>query len=85
MADLNPASMEVLSNCLLEPELASASEGEAVQFERLGYFCRDRDSTPTRPVFIRTVGLRDTAKAQIGGDAQPGANADVLKRSARKG
>jgi glutaminyl-tRNA synthetase len=84
MADLNPSSMEVLRNCLLEPALASAPEGEAVQFERLGYFCRDRDSIPSRPVFIRTVGLRDTAKAQIEGNAQLRANADVLKRSARK-
>jgi glutaminyl-tRNA synthetase len=65
MADLNPASMEVLTNCLLEPALASAAEGEAVQFERLGYFCRDRDTTATDPVFNRTVGLRDTwAKVQ---------------------
>ena len=64
MADLNPASMEILSNCLVEPALASAPEG-AVQFERLGYFCRDRDSTPARPVFNRTAGLRDTwAKVQ---------------------
>ena len=65
MADLNPSSMEVLRGCLLEPALASAPEGEAVQFERLGYFCRDRDSTSARPVFNRTVGLRDTwAKVQ---------------------
>ncbi len=65
MADLNPRSMEVLTNCLLEPALASAAQGEAVQFERLGYFCRDRDSTSSHPVFNRTVGLRDTwAKVQ---------------------
>jgi glutaminyl-tRNA synthetase len=65
MADLNPASMEVLSECLLEPSLGTMPEGEAVQFERLGYFCRDRDSTSSRPVFNRTVGLRDTwAKVQ---------------------
>jgi glutaminyl-tRNA synthetase len=65
MADLNPSSMEVLTNCLVEPALASAPEGEVVQFERLGYFCRDRDSTAARPVFMRTVGLRDTwAKVQ---------------------
>jgi glutaminyl-tRNA synthetase len=85
MADLNPSSMEVLTNCLLEPALVSAPEGEVVQFERLGYFCRDRDSTATRPVFNRTVGLRDTAKAQIGGDVPLRANADVLKRATRKG
>jgi glutaminyl-tRNA synthetase len=65
MADLNPSSMEVVSGCLLEPALASEAHGEAVQFERLGYFCRDRDSTAARPVFNRTVGLRDTwAKVQ---------------------
>ena len=65
MADLNPASMEVLAGCLLEPALAAAPVGEAVQFERLGYFCRDRDSSGGVPVFNRTVGLRDTwAKVQ---------------------
>jgi glutaminyl-tRNA synthetase len=65
MADLSPTSIEVLTGCLLEPALASAPEGEVMQFERLGYFCRDRDSTSTRPVFNRTVGLRDTwAKMQ---------------------
>jgi glutaminyl-tRNA synthetase len=65
MADLNPDSLEVLHGCLLEPALASAAIGEAVQFERLGYFCADPDSRPGRPVFNRTVGLRDTwAKVQ---------------------
>ncbi len=49
----------------LEPSLADIAVGEAVQFERLGYFSRDSDSTPSRPVFNRTVGLRDVAKAQI--------------------
>ena len=85
MADLNPSSMEVLTNCLVEPALASAPVGEAVQFERLGYFCRDRDSTAARPVFNRTVGLRDTAKAQIAGDAHSKPNAELPKRGARKG
>jgi len=65
MADLNPASMEVLTNCLLEPALSTSPVGEAVQFERLGYFCRDSDGTPLRPIFTRTVSLRDSwAKAQ---------------------
>ncbi len=65
MADLNPDSLEVLRGCLLEPALAAAPIGEAVQFERLGYFCADPDSTPGMPVFNRTVGLRDTwAKVQ---------------------
>ena len=63
-ADINPDSVEVLSGCFLEPSLADAHAGEAVQFERLGYFCRDRDSAPGRVVFNRTVGLRDTAKVQ---------------------
>jgi glutaminyl-tRNA synthetase len=60
MADLNPDSLEVLRNCLVEPALASAPVGEAVQFERQGYFCADPDSAPERLVFNRTVGLRDT-------------------------
>jgi len=65
MADINPNSLEVLAGCLLEPALASAPVGEAVQFERLGYFCADPDSTPGHLVFNRTVGLRDTwAKVQ---------------------
>jgi glutaminyl-tRNA synthetase len=68
MADLNPHSLEKLSGCLVEPALAAASAGEAVQFERQGYFCADRDSAPGRLVFNRTVGLRDTwAKLQASG------------------
>jgi len=58
--DLNPSSLEVLETCRLEPALAGLSAGELVQFERLGYFCVDPDSTPDRPVFNRTVTLRDT-------------------------
>ena len=60
MDDVNPASRTVLTGCRLEPALADAAVGEAVQFERQGYFCRDPDSTPARPVFNRTVGLRDS-------------------------
>jgi glutaminyl-tRNA synthetase len=60
MADLSSDSLEVLSGCLVEPALASALAGEAVQFERTGYFCADPDGTPARPVFNRTVGLRDS-------------------------
>ncbi|MGE0224691.1 MAG: glutamine--tRNA ligase, partial [Acetobacteraceae bacterium] len=68
MADLNPASLEVLTGCLVEPALAEAAPAEAVQFERLGYFCADQDGTVERPVFNRTVGLRDTwAKVAAGG------------------
>lgn len=65
MADLASDSLEVLTGCFVEPALASAPVGEAVQFERTGYFCADRDGTAERPVFNRTVGLRDSyAKAK---------------------
>ena len=46
--------------CVVEPALAGAAVGETVQFERLGYFCADPDSTPDHPVFNRTVTLKDT-------------------------
>jgi glutaminyl-tRNA synthetase len=57
--DLNPNSLEVLSDCLVERALGDDG-GEAVQFERQGYFCRDRASAPGKLVFNRTVGLRDS-------------------------
>jgi glutaminyl-tRNA synthetase len=67
-ADLNPDSLAVLTGCRLEPGLALAPVGEAVQFERLGYFCADRDSTADRLIFNRTISLRDSwAKAQASG------------------
>jgi glutaminyl-tRNA synthetase len=59
-ADLNPQSLETLGEARVEPALAGAPEGQPVQFERQGYFCRDPDSTSERLVFNRTVGLRDT-------------------------
>jgi glutaminyl-tRNA synthetase len=59
-ANLNPNSLETLTGAKLEPSLANVAEGGRYQFERLGYFCVDRDSTPGKPVFNRTVGLRDT-------------------------
>lgn len=57
--DLDPNSLRILQG-FVEPALANDTAERAVQFERLGYFCRDRDSTAERPVFNRTVGLRDT-------------------------
>jgi glutaminyl-tRNA synthetase len=60
MADLNPRSLEVLPEARIEPGLTGEDFVGAVQFERQGYFCRDPDSTPGRPVFNRTVGLRDS-------------------------
>jgi len=60
LADLNPESLEVLTGALVEPALLEAPVGEAVQFERTGYFALDSDSQPGKPVFNRTVGLRDS-------------------------
>jgi glutaminyl-tRNA synthetase len=67
ITDLNPTSLEVLNDALLEPVLAEAHPGVPVQFERQGYFCLDTSSARDRLVFNRTVGLRDTwAKVQSG-------------------
>ncbi len=60
ISNLNPDSLEVVGNAYVEPALAEASPGDRFQFERLGYFCMDPDSTEDRPVFNRTVALRDT-------------------------
>lgn len=69
-ADLNPQSLEVLSDARVEPALAAGSNSaEPVQFERQGYFVHDPDSKPDRPVFNRTVGLRDTFAKEVGGKA----------------
>jgi glutaminyl-tRNA synthetase len=59
-AYLNPKSLEVIENAKVEPSLAGAPALSRYQFERLGYFCVDKDSTPDRLVFNRTVALRDT-------------------------
>ncbi|MGD0777698.1 MAG: glutamine--tRNA ligase/YqeY domain fusion protein [Candidatus Solibacter sp.] len=58
-ANLNPQSLEVLTDCKLEPALADAVPGARYQFERMGYFCVDADSAPGKPVFNRTVTLKD--------------------------
>jgi glutaminyl-tRNA synthetase len=69
-ANLNPHSLEILKGAKLEPSLRGAAPGSRYQFERLGYFCVDKDSTPEKLVFNRTVALRDTfaklEKAQRG-------------------
>jgi glutaminyl-tRNA synthetase len=65
LEDLNPDSLVVLTGCKLEPSLARATPGSQYQFERLGYFNVDPDTTNGSPVFNRTVTLRDTwAKVQ---------------------
>jgi glutaminyl-tRNA synthetase len=66
-SNLNPASLETLAGCRLEPGLAAAKPGDRFQFERLGYFAVDPDSASGSLVFNRTVSLRDTwAKIEKG-------------------
>ena len=65
LENLNPASLEILTDARVELNMQDVQPGEKFQFERLGYFCVDLDSTPERLVFNRTVPLRDTwAKLQ---------------------
>jgi len=72
LANLNPQSLERLASCRVEPCLASAKTGDRFQFERLGYFCVDRESTEKMKVFNRSVTLRDAwAKAGKGAVATP--------------
>src|SRR6266852_6200398 len=66
-ADLNPQSLEVLKDARVEPAIAQANSNDVMQFERQGYYVRDPDSTPDRPVFNRTIGLRDTWARVSGG------------------
>jgi glutaminyl-tRNA synthetase len=58
--NLNPNSLETLKSCKVEPSLAGAASGSRYQFERLGYFCVDPDTSDETLVFNRTVTLRDT-------------------------
>ncbi len=65
--ELNPDSLVVLPDARLEPAIVEGNDDAPVQFERQGYFRRDQDSAPGKPVFVRTIGLRDTyAKAMAG-------------------
>ncbi len=65
--DINPRSVEVLDSCLIEPGIGGAAPGSRYQFERMGYFCVDKDSTAAKLVFNRTVTLKDTwAKIEKG-------------------
>ena len=68
--NLNPESLQVVPRAMLEPSLAPAKPGDRFQFERLGYFCVDKDATPQALVFNRTVTLKDTwAREQAKGGA----------------
>ena len=73
-ANLNPNSLEALTSCRVEPSLRSAAAGSRFQFERLGYFCVDPDSSDEKLVFNRTATLRDPwakiQKAEAGKPAQ---------------
>lgn len=62
--NLNPDSLKVLNNCKLEPGLKDAKPGDKFQFQRLGYFCVDKDSTPDDLLYNRTVPLRDSWSKQ---------------------
>ncbi|HZB87872.1 MAG TPA: glutamine--tRNA ligase/YqeY domain fusion protein [Terracidiphilus sp.] len=65
LSNLNPNSLEILTGAKLEPSLADAKVEDHIQFERVGYFCMDRDSAPGSPVFNRTLPLKDSwAKAE---------------------
>ena len=65
-ADLNPLSLEILKDARVEAAIAKTNSSDAMQFERQGYFVRDKDSTLDRPVFNRTIGLRDTFAKEVG-------------------
>ena len=70
LSNLNPGSLQVLLSCKAEPCLREADAGDRFQFERLGYFCVDPDSTEDKLVFNRTVTLKDTwAKIEKAGKA----------------
>ena len=60
---LNPASLDVISGCKVEPMLGDSLAGARYQFERLGYFAADPDTSSGRPVFNRTVSLKGSTSA----------------------
>jgi glutaminyl-tRNA synthetase len=73
-ADLDPHSMQTLSGCLVERASASDPHGQALQFERQGYFTHDDDSRPERLIFNRTASLRESS------GKPPTAHLDLLRR-----
>jgi len=64
-ATINPDSLKVIENAWIEPALSQTEAGEKFQFTRLGYFCVDTDSREGRPVFNRTVTLKDTWQKEV--------------------
>ncbi|MCX7726780.1 MAG: hypothetical protein N2053_08010, partial [Chitinispirillaceae bacterium] len=65
LLNLNPNSCEIIKNCKIEPALSLCKVGETVQFERMGYFCADKDFRPEYPVFNRTVTIKDSYKVSF--------------------
>ena len=63
--DINPNSLEVLKNCKIEPDLITLDDNIPIQFERLGYFYKDPDTTPEKHIYNRTISLRDTWKKKL--------------------
>ena len=59
LENMNKDSLTVINNAMVEPALADIEVGKAVQFIRIGYFCKDKDSKPGKPVFNKTIGLKD--------------------------
>jgi glutaminyl-tRNA synthetase len=82
LKDLNEKSLEVLPNAKLEPSLVQAVLGDRFQFERLGYFCVDKDSKPAALVFNRTVALKDAWAKEQASDAPAPKAAPVAKPAA---
>ncbi len=67
-SNINPDSLEILDNCMVEPSLATAKPGDRFQFLRMGYYCADITSNESKLIFNRTVGLKDTwAKVAVKG------------------
>ena len=62
---VHPHSLEVITRAYLEPSLGAAVSGARVQFERLGYFCSDPDGTPDKPVWNRTISLKDAWAKEV--------------------
>jgi glutaminyl-tRNA synthetase len=82
--DLNPNSLEVLSEAMLEPSLADCPAGVAIQFERMGYFTKDTNSSEVRPIFNRTVTLRDSWSKTRGERVEPSPSRRPPKATERR-
>jgi glutaminyl-tRNA synthetase len=83
-ADINPQSLEVLSDARVENAIAETNTNDVMQFERQGYFVRDKDSAPDKLVFNRTIGLRDTFAKEVGGSAGSKEVGKTAKPEAKK-